>query len=282
MQNVVLNRNRNKIIALIWVTLMMVSCDSDSHSNDKKFTGTNECGCNLSKEEMIAKLPIFAMGDSIKICKVGTNRVIGSGPEPMTWLEYLQSEYHGGEGQIYNCTINKPFKKKFRSSILKYDDKSLIIYYRFPIDVYDPVNGKWIDLDLETYKQRIYAKNDSIVYSKVEVAFNPPLQTKEAFKVALNEYEVERKKRDHYLISRTVKRLFVSAVNGDRLSIGQFLGIPDEFKSYYDTHPESLEIYKMYKELYVDYTSYLENGGTKEYYDLTIFPYFKSPEKYKN
>ncbi|MEL6134959.1 MAG: hypothetical protein AAFR59_16490, partial [Bacteroidota bacterium] len=223
---------------------VIISCLSYDQTQEQTASYTNACGCHLTEEEMIRKLPILAIGDSIKICKVGTNQVAGSGLGPMTWLEYIQSEYHGGEGQIYNCHTHEYFKPKFRSRILRYADKSLYIDYRLPIDVYDTVNQKWVDLELEAYRQRIYARHDSVIYSEVTVAFDLPFQGPEAFDAALSTYETARSNENAYWLSRAIKQLFAAAINGDSLSHEKFVSIPDTFRTYYETHPSSMETYR--------------------------------------
>ncbi|MEM7162427.1 MAG: hypothetical protein AAF487_08275 [Bacteroidota bacterium] len=275
---------QRKQCLIIGIALSIFSCSPNTVQKtlEEKEVFENDCGCNLTEKEMLNKLPIAAMGDSLVICKLGTTKIIGSGLGYITWLEALQSKYNGGEGQVYNCVTNENFKRKFLKRKLEYKDKSLFMYYRFPVNVYDTINKVWVDLDIETYMQKIYAKKDSIFYSDVKLAFKPPFHTQEAFDSALEEYELESGRKNHYLISRTVKRLFVSAINGDQKAREKFLEIPIEFKDYYDHHEDAAQRYDVYSQLLTDYEHFLSEGGEREYYDLTIFPYFLDPERYKD
>ena len=80
--------------------------DNEENAVDKVYT--HPCGCVLTDEQMIMQCPIDAIGDSVIICKVGTNSVIGSNRPPMTWPEFIASEYHGGEGLLVDCKTGKP------------------------------------------------------------------------------------------------------------------------------------------------------------------------------
>ncbi|MFY0482151.1 hypothetical protein ACI6PS_06050 [Flavobacterium sp. PLA-1-15] len=251
--------------------LLLVNCTKKVPENKVALLPENSCGCRLTDQEMIEKLPITAIGDSIVVCKVGTNYVAGSGRDAMTWLEYLQSEYHGFEGSIYDCVREASFKQLYDSRILSYRDKKIIIDYRFPIDVYDATSGKWIDLELQTYSQTIYANNGTISYSAPALIFKPPLQPSKAFALTNTEYEKEAARTDHYMISTTMKRLFTCAVNGDEKSRKRFLNLTTDFKAYYDKDDYSLKYYHKYLKLYQDYMNYLQKGGKKTYYDLTVF-----------
>lgn len=263
-----------KYLTVVLCTVTLLSCNRKNHETPPK-PPKNACGCTLTDEEMITMLPITAKGDSIVVCKVGTNNVIGSGRGPMTWLEYLQSEYNGGEGAIYNCVTNQPFKQKYPSRVLHYRDKKLIIDYRFPMDVYDAYNKTWIDIEIPTYRQTIYAQNNQIKYSETVICFAPPKQKKAAFAAVDEAYQQETQRTDHYMISGLVKKLCMAAINGDKLSQTRFENITKDFEAYYKDHTDSYAIYQQYRQLYDDYQKYVAQGGKVTYYDLTVFPYFK-------
>jgi hypothetical protein len=262
-------------IVLGLTALLVLSCQNKSNELPPK-PPKNACGCTLTDEEMITKLPITAKGDSIVVCKVGTNYVAGSGRDAMTWLEYLQSEYNGGEGEIYDCVTNQPHQSLYPSRILKYTDKKLVLDYRIPMDVYDAYNKAWVDLEIPVYRQTIYAKNNRIYYSAVVVNFDIPQQKKAAFAAADEAYQQESQRQDHYMISGVVKKLFTAALNGDSVSKTRFDNITKDFEAYYKDHDDSYKIYEQYRKILTDYNQYLAKGGKVNYYDLSVFPYFKN------
>jgi hypothetical protein len=75
--------NMKKILILVF----MLSCQQADKSKSKSGTGT--CECQLSEQDMVRKCPVVADDDSVVICKVGTNDMIGSGRGPMTWPNSL-------------------------------------------------------------------------------------------------------------------------------------------------------------------------------------------------
>ncbi|MFK8045197.1 MAG: hypothetical protein AB8B72_06865 [Crocinitomicaceae bacterium] len=224
---------------------------------------SNDCGCHLSEQEMIYKLPIVAIRDSIKICKIGT---VNIGAGPITWLEYLQLiDSDGLEGQIYNCNINEDFEQKFLSRNLLYKDKSLFIYYRLPMDVYFLEYNRWFTLDVETYSQKIYAENDSIFYSEINLDFTPPFQSQQAIDSTLKYCNLESSNVNRVELKKTVDRLFISAINGSENARKKFFSIPDKLKSYFNDNPESLDYYNKYLKLLNQYENYIEKGGEVNY-----------------
>lgn len=262
-------------IVIVLTAVFILSCQNKGNELPPK-PHKNACGCTLTDEEMITKLPITAKGDSIVICKVGTISVPGSDLGTMNWLQYLQSEYNGGEGDIYDCVTNQPMKSLYPSRILKYKDKKLVLDYRFPMDVYDAHNKTWLDLEIPVYRQTIYAKNNRIYYSTVTVNFDIPQQKQAAFAAADEAYQKESQQPYHYMISGVVKKLFTAALNGDKVSKTRFENITKDFEAYYKDHADSYKIYQQYRKLYDDYNQYLAQGGKVNYYDLSVFPYFKN------
>jgi hypothetical protein len=171
---------------------------------------------------------------------------------------------------------NLPFKTKYPSYILHYKNKQLVLDYRLSMDVYDAHNKTWIDLEIPAYRQIIYAKNNRIFYAPVTVKFDIPKQKKAAFAAADEAYQQEKQRTDHYMISNVVKKLFTAAINGDPVAKTRFENITQDFEAYYKNHEDSYKIYQKYRELYDDYNRYLAQGGSVNYYDLSVFPYFKN------
>jgi hypothetical protein len=144
------------------------------------------------------------------------------------------------------------------------------------MDVYDALNKAWVDLEIPVYRQTIYAKKNRIYYSKVAVNFAIPQQKQAAFAAADEAYQKESQQPYHYMISGVVKKLFTAALNGDEVSKKRFENITKDFEAYYKDHADSYKIYQQYRKLYDDYNQYLAKGGKVNYYDLSIFPYFKN------
>lgn len=233
------------------------------------------CGCVISDEKMIMQCPIDAVGDSVAICKVGTNNVIGSKRPPMTWHEYIESEYFGGEGTVVDCKTGEAVLKDVKSPILSYKNKQLIVDTRYHFEVFDPKKKTWLDLELPVWRKIIYARNNELKTIPDSLIFKPARQGKEAFASVDKEYADETKRSDHYLITRTVYRLMSCAFCGDQLSEKRLLNILNDFADYYSKHPDSKVYYDESIRLYKAYQQYLEKGGKRKYYDLTQFVYFK-------
>ena len=260
--------------------LLTVSCKRKTAvAEEKKYT--HPCGCVLSKEEMIMKCPIDAIGDSVTVCKVGTNNVIGSGRGPMTWQQYIESEYFGGEGVVVDCKTGKSIFHDLNSPVISYKNKVLIADNRTRIDIFDKRKKVWIDIELPDWRQTVYAVNGELRTTSDSLIFKPPFQGKDAFAAADKEYLEEQKRRDHYLLSRTAIRLMVCAMNGDKVSEERLLALQKDFAEYYNEHPDSKKYLDQYLRLYNAYKEKLNKTGKREYYDLTIFPYFKDSAKIK-
>lgn len=223
---------------------------------------------------MIDLCPIDAIGDSVTICKVGTNNVIGSGRGPMTWTEFIQSEYFGGEGQLLYCQTGAPVFEAIGEPRLSYKNRQLLADQRMRLGVYDPRKAEWVELDLPTWRKTISAAGGKLRVAPDSLVFRPPLHGKEAFAAVAKEYDAETKRSDHYLVTRTVDRLLVCALSGDTASARKLENIETDFASYYSGHEDSKALLGERMRLYRAYQAYLAKGGRKQYYDLSEFPYF--------
>jgi hypothetical protein len=263
--------------------LVFSSCNAKkSTAKEKETDPSKTCSCLLSDEEMITFCPVDAIGDSVVICKVGTIYVAGSGRDAMTWPEYIASKYKGGEGQVIDCKTGKGLFQYPLSPRLSYMNRQLLVDRRLSFDVYDPAEGKWIEgMELPAWRTIVYAENGKIKLSADTLIFKPPMHDRHAFASADSEYIAEMKRTDHYLFLRTVNRLLVCALSGDSVSHKRLLTIEKDLADFLSTHPE----YKKYLDektgLYNAYLSFLKSGGKKEYFDLTIFPYFEKQLKKK-
>lgn len=267
-----------------WVYLLLillpVACKRKATvTEERKYT--HPCGCVLSEEEMIMKCPIDAIGDSVTVCKVGTNNVIGSNRGPMTWQQYIESEYFGGEGLVVDCKTGKSIFHDLNSPVLSYKNKVLIADNRTRIDIFDKRKKVWIDIELPDWRQTVYAVNGELRTTSDSLIFKPPFQEKQAFAAVDSEYIAEQKRSDHYLISRTAIRLMVCAMNGDKVSEERLLSLEKDFAAYYNEHADSKKYLDQYLRLYKAYKDHIDKTGKREYYDLTIFPYFKDSAKIK-
>jgi hypothetical protein len=99
---------------------------------------------------------------------------------------------------------------------------------------------------------------------------------KEAFAQVSREYEDEVKRTDHYMITRTVNRLMICAICGDKLSEERLLNIRNDFADYYSGHSDSEVYLDESIQLYKAYKTYIDAGGKREYYDLSKYVYFKN------
>lgn len=260
--------------------LLTVSCKrKQALVTEKKYT--HPCGCVLSEEEMIMKCPIDAIGDSVTVCKVGTNNVIGSNRGPMTWQQYIESEYFGGEGLVVDCKTGKTIFHDLNSPVISYKNKVLIADNRTRIDVFDKRKNRWLNLELPDWRQTVYAVNGELRTTSDSLIFKPPFQEKQAFAAVDSEYIAEQKRSDHYLISRTAIRLMVCAMNGDKVSEERLLSLEKDFAAYYNEHADSKKYLDQYLRLYKAYKDHIGKTGKREYYDLSIFPYFKDSAKIK-
>jgi hypothetical protein len=263
--------------------LVFSSCSTKkSTAKEKESDPSKTCSCLLSDEEMITFCPVDAIGDSVVICKVGTIYVAGSGRDAMTWPEYIASKYKGGEGQVIDCKTGKGLFQYPLSPRLSYKNRQLLVDKRMDFDVYDQAEGNWIEgMELPAWRTTVYAANGIIKVSADSLIFKPPYHGPDAFASAAKEYDAEMKRTDHYLFLRTVNRLLVCALSGDSVSHKRLLTIEKDLADFLSTHPE----YKKYLDektgLYNAYLSFLKSGGKKEYFDLTIFPYFEKQLKKK-
>ncbi len=269
----------NKWVYLLLILLPVACKRKATVTEERKYT--HPCGCVLSEEEMIMKCPIDAIGDSVTVCKVGTNNVIGSNRGPMTWQQYIESEYFGGEGLVVDCKTGKSIFHDLNSPVLSYKNKVLIADNRTRIDIFDKRKKVWIDIELPDWRQTVYAVNGELRTTSDSLIFKPPFQEKQAFAAVDSEYIAEQKRSDHYLISRTAIRLMVCAMNGDKVSEERLLSLEKDFAAYYNEHADSKKYLDQYLRLYNAYNDQIGKTGKREYYDLTIFPYFKDSAKIK-
>lgn len=257
-------------------TLLLFACNSQEKTSApvaKEYK--HPCGCRLTEKEMITKCPVDAMDDSVLICKVGTNNVIGSGRPPMTWPEYIASEYFGGEGELVDCKTGKPLLTGVKSPIISYKNKQLLVDNRFAFDVYDAKTGEWKNIEIPVWRKRIFAINNELNIAADSFIFKPPFHGAPAFAKVAKEYETEVKRTDHYLITNTVNRLLVCSLCGDKLSEQRLLTIRNDFADYYNDHPDSDSLLNERLAIYQAYKSYLDAGGKREYFDLSGFINFK-------
>ncbi|MEI2748961.1 MAG: hypothetical protein V9E88_13180 [Ferruginibacter sp.] len=150
----------NKWVYLLLILLPVACKRKATVTEERKYT--HPCGCVLSEEEMIMKCPIDAIGDSVTVCKVGTNNVIGSNRGPMTWQQYIESEYFGGEGLVVDCKTGKSIFHDLNSPVLSYKNKVLIADNRTRIDIFDKRKKVWIDIELPDWRQTVYAVNGEL------------------------------------------------------------------------------------------------------------------------
>jgi len=266
---------QSKFLSITFTLICVFSCNQNKKATEEKVY-TSPCGCVLSKEDMIMQCPVDAIGDSVTICKVGTNSVIGSNRPPMTWQQYVESEYFGGEGLLVDCKTGMPLFGQLRSPIISYKNKQLIVDERFGFDVYSPEKKEWLNLDLPLWRKRVSAINNQLHISPDSLVLQPPLMGKEAIAKAAEEYETEKKRTDHYMVTNTVNRLLACALCGDKASAEKLLHIENDFPGYYSSHADSKALLDERIGIYEAYQAYLDKGGKREYYDLSIFPYFKS------
>lgn len=230
---------------------------------------------------MITQCPVDAIGDSIIICKVGTNNVAGSGMGPMTWTEYMSSIYTGGEGTLVDCKTGKPLFKQLHTPVISLKNKQLVIDERLGIEVYDAPADKWVNIELPFWRKRVYAMNGELKITADSMVFKPPFHGPKAFASVSKEYEAELKKTDHYMITNTVYRLLTCSMCGDAISKQRLLNIEQDFAGYYKDHDDSKELLDKALVLYHAYDDYLQRGGKRTYFDLNIFPYFQKQSKSK-
>lgn len=268
-----------KLITRLFFTtlpaLLLFACNSQEKTPTPVKEYTHPCGCRLSEKEMISKCPIDAIGDSVLICKVGTNNVIGSGRPPMTWPEYIASEYFGGEGELVDCKTGKPLLSGVKSPIISYKNKQLLVDNRLPFDVYDAKTGYWKNIEIPVWRKKVFAVNNELKIAADSFIFKPPFHGAPAFAKIAKEYETEVKRTDHYLISNTVNRLLVCSLCGDKLSEQRLLNIRNDFSDYYNDHPDSDSLLQEKLAIYKAYKSYIDAGGKREYFDLSGFINFK-------
>lgn len=267
------------IIFAIFISILLFSCSSPSnHSNQEeaKKIYTQPCGCALTEKQMIQYCPVDAVGDSILICKVGTNSVIGSGRPPMTWTEFIQSEYSGGEGMLVNCKTGDTLFPGLYNRVLSYRNKSLYVNERIPFNVYINKRSEWVNIDIPVWQHIVSSVNSEIRISDKTFILKPPYQDKKVFKRVCDEYEQEEKASQHYMISNLPGRLMVCAVNGDTLSASRLINFEKNFSDYFKDHAETKKILDKNLYLYSTYSDYLSKGGKREYIDLTKYVYLKN------
>ncbi len=112
----------------ILLCLFIFSCTNiDTNTTSKKKKHVSPCGCQLTDEQELYTCPVKAVGDSVIICKIGTNTVLGSGGGTMTWPEYMSSKFSGGEGPLVDCETGKPlFSGLFTSPLLTYKGNKIM------------------------------------------------------------------------------------------------------------------------------------------------------------
>jgi hypothetical protein len=225
---------------------------------------------------MIMQCPVDAIGDSVTICKVGTNNVIGSNRPPMTWQQYVESEYFGGEGLLVDCKTGKPLFSQLKSPRLSYKNKQLIVDERFGFDVYDAEKKAWVNIDIPLWRKRVAAEKNELHILPDSLVLQPPYNGKDAIAKVTEEYETEKKQSNHYMVTNTVSRLLSCALCGDTASAAKLLHIENDFPEYYASHEDSKKLLDERIAIFNAYQSYLDKGGKRKFYDLTIFPYFKN------
>ncbi len=270
-----------KLYSSIFVTTVIVilfSCNSKTKSGEQGVTKkySSPCGCVLSDEEMITLCPVDALGDSILICKVGTNSVIGSGRPPMNWTEFIKSEYSGGEGILVNCKTGDTLFPGLYNRVISYRNKSLIVDERIPFDVYDKQKSAWVNIDIPVRRNIVYAFKGEIRISKDSFILKPPFQDKKVFAAISYEYEKEEQSTTHYMISNLPGRLLTCAMNGDTVSANRLMNFQNRFSEYFSQNEVTKKILERNQRLYVAYSDYLAKGGNREYIDLSKFVYFKN------
>ncbi len=261
--------------------IALSSCKSQTSgpvNKEGKKTYTHPCGCVLSKEQMIRFCPLDAIEDSVVVCKVGTNNVIGSHRPPMTWTEFILSEYFGGEGMLVSCKTGDTLLPGLRLPVISYKNKQLVVDERLHFDVYDPKDKRWIDYEIPVWRKKVYAIKNELKITADSFIFKPAFQGTEAFAQVSQEYETELKRTNHYMITNTVKRLLSCSMCGDKISEQRLLNTRKDFSDYYNDHPDSEKYLNEYLEFYQAFKAN-SGKGKQEFYDLTT--YLKSINKWK-
>lgn len=270
-------------LTILTAGLLMASCNN---RNGAATTGTMDTvyGCKLTNEQMIRDCPIDAMGDSVIICKQGTMNVAGSGKGAMTWTEYLASKYSGAEGRVMECKTGKPlFHDLYTAPLLTYKNKKLLVDKRMSFDIYDPVTHRWLEqIELPVWRSTISAKGSSLNISPDSLIFKPPFHDRKAFASADTTCQAEMKRTDHYLYMRTANQLLACALCGDTLSERRLLHLENDFASYFAKYPDLKKYLDEKLLLYKAYKNYVDKGGKRSYFDLSVFPYFYNQLKKLN
>lgn len=264
-----------KSLLFLFTLLLLLSCNRNKKTTEEKVY-TSPCGCILTKEQMIMQCPVDALGDSVTICKVGTNNVIGSNRPPMTWQQYVESEYFGGEGLLVDCKTGKPLFSNLKSPKISYKNKQLIVDERFGFDVYDAERKEWINIEIPLWRKRVMAVKNELHILPDSLVLKPLFNGKDAVAKVAEEYATEKKQPNHYMVTNTVSRLLACALSGDTASAAKLLHIQHDFPEYYASHEDSQKLLDERIGIFKTYQSYLAGGGKREYYDLTEFPYFKN------
>lgn len=280
-----INHQRMKL-ALALLVCIFFSCTNNNNNNNTtgKKKHVSPCGCLLSDEQELNTCPIKAVGDSVVICKIGTNTVLGDGGGTMNWPEYMASKFFGGEGPLVDCETGKPlFNGSYTSPVLTYKGNKIIVDKRLPFEIYDPTSRQWMDqIELPVWRNKITARNGKLIVSPDSLIFRPPFHDRQAFASADSAYKAEMSRTDHYLYLRTVNRLLACALSGDTLSERRLQNFEADIADYFTRHPESRKYLTEKMLVFSTYKDYLKRGGKRTYFDLSIFPYFYEQMKKRN
>ena len=251
------------LILLLIINQTFASC-SAGDANTKVATG-NECKCALSDAEMAQQFPISSKNDSVILCRKGS--ING-----LDWTAFLSKKVLNDYFAIYNCQTGKYIKSKYPDISVTYSDKSLILFSHKEFIAYDTTNEKWIGkLQMDIYKERVYAMNGNIQKSEPEFIFTPPKLSRKAIKEIDSMFDMKIKSLGNINSNSLVEYLLIGALNGDlkskeRLENFQTLvpkGLSDKQENNPDNLAPSLEIlhdfekYKLNNEVqYLDLTKY--------------------------
>ena len=268
-----------------FLCLFIFSCANNNQNTDaKKKKHVSPCGCQLTDEQELYTCPVKAVGDSVIICKIGTNTVLGNGGGTMTWPEYIASKFSGAEGSLVDCETGKPiFSNVYTSPLLTYKKNQLWVDKRLPFEIYDPATRQWLDqIELPVWRNKITARQGKLIVSPDSLIFRPPFHDRLAYASADSAYKAEMNRTDHYLYMRTANRLLACAICGDTLSERRLLNFESDLADYFTQHPESRKYLVEKMDVFKAYREYLQHGGKRTFFDLSIFPYFYEQMKKQN
>lgn len=243
-------------------SLLLVQCSS-------KVT-THVCDCKTSETVGHEFFPITSIANEIILCKQGTMN-------GMDWTAFLKDNVLNDHFKIYDFQSEKFLKTKFPAVSLTYKDQHLIAFSHLQLNAYDCVNETWVSpLEMNFYKEKIYAQNGKIHTSTPEFIFTPPKLTAKAIADVNAKFEEKLKNPNNMDSSSLVEYLFLAAVNGDQKSVERLRNFQKLMPITYDVDPNVAPAnLDLMLEILKDFETHKRTHEV-EYLDLKIYPMFEN------